>query len=50
MKYEVSRKRVAALAEQKEDENWNFRCFLKGCDVGACRTYQHSDFNLSFSD
>ena len=35
MKFEVSRKKIAALAAQKEDENWNFRCFLKGCDVSS---------------
>ncbi|NQT59225.1 MAG: YkgJ family cysteine cluster protein [Bacteroidetes bacterium] len=36
MKFEVSRKRVAALAAQKEDENWEFRCYLKGwCDVSS---------------
>ena len=27
---------VARLAAEKEDENWRFRSFLKGADLGNC--------------
>jgi len=33
MKLETDPKRIAVLAKEKEDTNWAFRCFLKGCDL-----------------
>ena len=36
MNFESDVNRVERLAEQKEDENWEFRCFLKGeCDLSS---------------
>ena len=29
--------RIAALAKEREDENWRFRAFLKGCDIPGGR-------------
>lgn len=28
-------KEIKKLAALKEDENWRFRCYLKGCDIGV---------------
>jgi Fe-S-cluster containining protein len=34
MKFETSMNRIEKLAAEKEDENWKFRCFLKGwCEL-----------------
>ncbi len=37
MKIETDPKRVAMLARRREDANWRFRSFLKGCDLSASR-------------
>jgi hypothetical protein len=34
MKFVTDIRQIEALVAQKEDENWEFRCFLKGwCDL-----------------
>ena len=33
MKVETDLKKIKETAEQKEDENWEFRSFLKGYDI-----------------
>ena len=30
---ETDLKKIKEVAEKKEDENWQFRSFLKGCDI-----------------
>jgi Fe-S-cluster containining protein len=37
MQIETAPGRVAKLARQREDENWAFRSFLKGCDIPSSR-------------
>lgn len=32
---EIDLKRIRQLSKKKEDENWEFRSFLKGCDIPA---------------
>jgi len=41
---ETDPRKIASLAEEREEENWEFRSFLKGCDDGeidaaVCRIY-----------
>jgi len=33
MKTETTLKRIEKIAKKKDDENWAFRTFLKGCDL-----------------
>lgn len=33
MKLETDIKKIEILAQEKEESNWRFRCFLKGCDL-----------------
>ena len=33
MKIETDLEKIKQTARKKEDENWEFRSFLKGCDI-----------------
>ena len=33
MKLETDLKKIMEMAEKREDENWDFRSFLKGYDI-----------------
>jgi Fe-S-cluster containining protein len=35
VKLETDVRRIASLAQQSEEANWRFRCFLKGCDLAV---------------
>lgn len=35
MQLETDIRRIKQLAEQQDERNWAFRCFLKGCDLSA---------------
>jgi Fe-S-cluster containining protein len=35
MKLVTDIKEVQRLSAEKEDENWSFRCYVKGCDLGV---------------
>jgi hypothetical protein len=33
MKFEINLNKIKKLSEKNDEENWNFRSFLKGCDA-----------------
>ena len=37
MRLETNLKKIEQLSQQRDDANWEFRCFLKGCNLSIAR-------------